>query len=434
MFFVPLFQNICYTTVMSRPVINDVRPSERRSIRIIPASFRSQSSRGRDGGDADYGSHLKIRRSILWALVVVCVGVFFFVVSSLFTGATVTVNPLTQKASVNIVLLASKADSVKSSELQYQLVTLSDQLQKEVIAQGTRMEEKKASGQIVIYNNETAAVQRLIRNTRFQTPEGLIYRISEPVTIPGKKGTVPGSIEVTVYADTAGADYNIGLTDFTIPGFKTSPTKFKNIYARSKTAMAGGSKGVVRVVKPADEKAARDAMVADLKTRLLASARAQTPAGFAFFDRATLFTVEQLPNQNKDTNTVVLTQKVALTGLVLDKKALAHAIALKAVNGYDEKPVDLSTTEGLDIVPQNMSIGVFDRDPLKLAISGTASFVWLYDAAKIAAALVSQKTAQFKDVIATFPEVTPVKAVVRPFWRSSFPDDTARITIEQPKP
>ncbi|MEI6345968.1 MAG: hypothetical protein WCO79_01930 [bacterium] len=418
---------------MSRPVINDVRPSERRSIRIIPASLRNQLERG-GSGDRDERSHLKIRSSILWALVVVCLGVLFYVVSSFFTGATITVSPLTQKASVNIVLLASKVASTKGSELQYQLVTLSDQLQKEVIAQGTRVEEKKASGQVVIYNIETNAVQRLIRNTRFQTPEGLIYRISEPTTIPGKKGTVPGSIEVTVYADTAGADYNIGLTDLTIPGFKTSPTKYKNIYARSKTTMAGGSKGVMRVVKPEDEKAARDTMIADLKTRLLASARAQTPADSAFFDRATLFTVEQLPNQNKDTDTVILTQKVALTGLVLEKQALARAIALKAVNGYDEKPIDLATTDGLDVVPQNMSIGVFDRDPVKLAVSGTASFVWLYDASKIAAALVSQKTAQFKESMARFSEVTPVKAIVRPFWRSTFPDDVARIIIEQSKP
>lgn len=418
---------------MARPIINDVRPSERRSIRIIPASFRSSSHRGGDR-DGDSGTDLKIRRSILWALVVVCLGVLTYVVSSVFTGATVTVSPLTQKISVNTVLSASKATDVKGSDLQYQLVTLSDQLQKEVVAQGTRLEEKKASGQIVIYNNDTTTTQRLIRNTRFQTPEGLIYRISEPVTIPGKKGTVPGSIEVTVYADTAGSEYNIGLTDFTIPGFKTSPTKYKNIYARSKTAMTGGSKGVVRVVKPADEKSAREAMVAELKVRLIDSARAQTPAGFAFFDRATLFTVEQLPNQNKDTDTVILTQKVALTGLVLEQKALAAALAIKQLNGYDEKPINLSTIEGLDIVPQNMAIGVFDRDPVKLAVSGTASFVWLYDAAKISTALASQKTAQFKEIMVHFSEVTPIKAVVRPFWRSTFPDDLARITIEEPKP
>lgn len=418
---------------MSRPVINDMRPSERRSIRIIPASFRSSSSRN-SNNNADYGSHLKIRRSVLWALVVVCLGVLFYVISVLFTGATVTVSPLSQKVTVNTTLLASKTAEVKGSDLQYQLVTLSDQLQKEVIAQGTRMEEKKASGQIVIYNNDSTTAQRLIRNTRFQTPEGLIYRISEPVTVPGKKGTVPGSLEVTVYADTAGADYNIGLTDFTIPGFKTSPSKYKNMYARSKTAMTGGSKGVVRVVKPEDEKVARDSMVADLKTRLLASAAAQTPDGYSFFDRATLFNVEQLPNQNKDTDTVVLTQKVVLTGLVLERKSLATAIAMKQLNGYDEKPIDLSTLDGLDIVPQNMSIGVFDRDPVKLAISGTASFVWLYDAAKISAALVSQKTAEYKEVMVAFPEVTTAKVVVRPFWRNTFPDEATRIVVEEKQP
>lgn len=418
---------------MSRPIINDVRPSERRSIRVIPASLRNQMERG-GGRDRDERSHLNIRRSVLWSLVVVCLGVLFYVVSSLFTGATVTVSPLSQKMPVNsIVLTASRAADTKGADLQYQLVTLSDQSQKEVLAEGTRMEEKKASGNIIIYNNSTTAAQRLIRNTRFQTPDGLIYRISEPVSIPGKKGSVPGSIEVTVYADVPGPEYNIGLVDFTIPGFKTVPEKYQNIYARSKTAMTGGSKGVVRVVKPADEKAARDAMTAELKDRLLASARAQTPAGSAFFDRATLFSVEQLPNQNKDSDVVVLTQKVMLTGLVLEKTVLAKVLATKILNGYDEKPITLSTIEGLDVLPQNMSIGVFDRDMIKLTISGTASFVWLYDTAQIAEALISQKTAQFKDVMANFPEVTPLKAVVRPFWRSTFPEEATKITVEEPK-
>jgi len=60
--------------------------------------------------------------------------------------------------------------------------------------------------------------------------------------------TVPGSIEVTVYADEPLSKYNIGLTDFTVPGFKGAP-QFETFYARSKTPMTGGFTGMEPVVE-----------------------------------------------------------------------------------------------------------------------------------------------------------------------------------------
>ena len=99
--------------------------------------------------------------------------------------------------------------------------------------------------------------QRLITRTRFQSPEGLIYRIAESAVVPGKttKNGVdtPGSIEVTVFADEAGDKYNIKKTDFTIPGFKSDASRFKNIYARSSTDMTGGFVGKMKTILPADK-------------------------------------------------------------------------------------------------------------------------------------------------------------------------------------
>ena len=39
------------------------------------------------------------------------------------------------------------------------------------------------------------------------------------MVVPGKNGTTPGSIEVTVYADEVGSSYNAAPQTF-IPGFK----------------------------------------------------------------------------------------------------------------------------------------------------------------------------------------------------------------------
>ncbi|MSR71697.1 MAG: hypothetical protein EXS50_03530 [Candidatus Taylorbacteria bacterium] len=70
-----------------------------------------------------------------------------------------------------------------------------------------------------------------------------IYKIDSAVIVPGystKAGEiVAGSTTTTVTAEKAGTDYNIPLSDFTIPGFKGDP-KFTNIFARNEWAHFSG--------------------------------------------------------------------------------------------------------------------------------------------------------------------------------------------------
>ena len=47
--------------------------------------------------------------------------------------------------------------------------------------------ERKASGQIIVYNAYNDNNQKLIKNTRFETPDGKIYRIQASIIVPGTK-------------------------------------------------------------------------------------------------------------------------------------------------------------------------------------------------------------------------------------------------------
>ena len=152
-----------------------------------------------------------------------------------------TITPKQNKTLVDAQFVAALDAGV--GELTYEIMTIEKTDSKKIVAAGREEIEEKASGKIVIFNDFNTSSQRLIKNTRFETPEGLIYRINRSIVVPGQKTEdgekVPGSIEVTVYADEAGDKFNISLTDFTVPGFKGSP-RFEKFYARSKTPMAGG--------------------------------------------------------------------------------------------------------------------------------------------------------------------------------------------------
>lgn len=95
---------------------------------------------------------------------------------------------------------------------------------------------KKATGKIMIYNEFSTAEQKLIINTRFESPDGRIYKLAQSITVPGKKiinqQEIPGQIEAVVIAEEEGSQYNIDPTKFTIPAFKGGP-KYEYFYGIS---------------------------------------------------------------------------------------------------------------------------------------------------------------------------------------------------------
>ena len=161
------------------------------------------------------GKNLKVGLITLAIVAVLGLAVF---VSNLFHSAVLSVSPRVAAAAISDDLVAKRAGG-----LTYQAVTLKEEGSSTVKATGEEAVSKKASGTVVIYNNYNSSSQRLIKNTRFETPEGLIFRVSDSVTVPGKKGSTPGSVEATIVADEPGDKYNVGLKDFTIPGFKGDP-------------------------------------------------------------------------------------------------------------------------------------------------------------------------------------------------------------------
>jgi len=90
--------------------------------------------------------------------------------------------------------------------------------------------DSRASGQVTLINNYSAD-QPLIATTRLLTPNSLLFRLTETVTIPAG-----GQIQAEVRADEAGDEYLIGPTSFTIPGLWEGLQD--KIYAESSQAMS----------------------------------------------------------------------------------------------------------------------------------------------------------------------------------------------------
>ncbi len=132
----------------------------------------------------------------------------------------------------------------------------------------TREVDGTSKGKVIIYNklNET---QPLVKTTRLLSPDGKLFRLSDRVVVPAN-----GEVTADVYADESGASFDIGPTQFTIPGLSQEKQKF--IYAESKQPMAGGS-GKVGIVSDADYKSAEGDYTEKAKQAFLKSFSASYP-------------------------------------------------------------------------------------------------------------------------------------------------------------
>ncbi len=452
---------------MAKNVVQDIVPPERRSIRNIPVPNRGNRSSDpmtdvrrtaatapvmhreqsdvpieirewekksepsydhyNNGGNSSSPSPFQSKKCI-WISSALALVIVVIAVVSLFSGATVTITAKGENASSAETFTASRDTAVPGVE--YQIVKISKDLGKSVPASGQEQVERKASGQITIYNNFNATEQRLIKNTRFQTPEGLIYRINESVVVPGKKdATTPGSVTVTVFADEAGEKHNIGLKDFSIPGFKGDP-KFTSIVARSKSEMIGGFIGTVKKVSEADKATASSELDSSITSMLKTEILAQVPADFVLYPDAMFFEYESLDQTGGDANSVELNRRGTLTGVMIQKSVLAEFLASTLVQNIPKTGIRIANIETLPFIMTNkQTFNPNTSTSFGFTISGPVKFVSVIDTEKIALDLVGKSRSGFTAVLESYPGILYGKEKVSPFWKRSFPTKTKDISI-----
>ncbi|MCR4274755.1 MAG: hypothetical protein NUW02_01765 [Candidatus Campbellbacteria bacterium] len=427
--------------------MQDFVPPEKKSIRNIsierPQTF---SSRGDDVNISpeNFGVTLPPRNMphsgkgpklyLLWGGIAVAVLLVFFGASALFASGQVTIHPKSVLVNLDHSFKASLAPV--DTEVGFDVITLDKESSKEVSATGQERVERPASGTIVVYNNFDEKTQKLITNTRFQTQEGLVYRIKESITIPGQhkneKGEiVPGSIEAEVFADTAGEKYNIGLSDFTIPAFKEqNDPRFAGFYARSKTPMTGGFAGTVKTASSADTKKAYDELTAELQTALQQEILGAVPAGFLPVSSTIQTAFQTLPNADGASDSSVSVRVKGSASLIaVDETKLGAMVARVMVSGYDGSDVYFKDPSALSIEPTASSTKFSTLSEIEFKIMGATDLVWKYDAEQLAGDIAGKSKSSAKEIIATYPGIESAEIVVRPIWRMSFPANAEKIEI-----
>jgi len=249
----------------------------------------------------------------------------------------------------------------------------------------------------------------------------------------GTKVLEPGSVEAVVFADASGKEYNIGLADFTIPGFKGDP-RYSKFTARSKTdsPIAGGFLGTVKV--PTDEAiaTAQASLKEELKKTAVEKARAQVPDSVSFFPGSMVLKFEEVPQDLSADTAASVTMRATVSVFFFDTELLTQKLAHTALKDYKGEPITLTniSTLAFTFLDPVDNVVLADLNQVRFRIDGEALFVGRIDEKKIIAEVAGKKKSDFPSIITAQSNIKRANAVVRPMWKGTFPTDISKISVK----
>ena len=303
-------------------------------------------------------------------------------------------------------------------------------LERTVSIKATGEEEvrEKAIGRITIYNEYEETEQRLLKNTRFASPNGLIYRIPSSLVVPGttrdaQGNVVAGKLEVEVSADEIGEKYNIAPGRFTVPGFEGLP-QYDSFYAVSTNTFDGGFDGVRKVISDADRQQAETTLKNQLREALLNDVKARSTEEKLILADESMILYEILSDKVSGEN-VSIAARGTIKATSFNSQLFSDEIAKSVISQFSAgESVFIENLEDLTI-----SVSKGENNNATIEVSGTINFVWKNDHDSLKQTIAGTSKDSIRETVEMFPGITKITSEIRPIWKSTFPEDVSKIEI-----
>jgi hypothetical protein len=429
----------CFYNETKKPIIEEKKPD----IILINKFLDHSSNNNEKKGYEDVCECVEEKKYVakdslllLWIICIASIATLLFLLSSIFSTATVKVTPKNEVIDLNDTYNITSDKSVSTSTLHFEVMTLTENLSKNLEADGEEYVERKATGKAILYNNFSTASQRLINNTRLETKDGTTYRIRESVEIPGIKTVngvkTPGSIEIDIIADVAGDKYNMKLSDlkgdFTIPGFQGS-SKYTGFYGRLSSDITGGFIGNVKKVSDAKLTDVRTELQGTLKTNLIKDIYSKKPDQYVLFKDDYFVQCNDLADDSSN-NGYKVSEECSINTIVFNKDLLSAFIAGNKINNFDSSKIDVVWNDNDIVTITGVSAKPWSETSLSAKFTGSAKVVWSFDKEAILNSIIGQNKSVISSVIASNKNyINEIQATIRPMWNSTFPSSEKKIKI-----
>lgn len=380
----------------------------------------------------------KFRVLIFVGILAVVLLIFgLYVCAAILPKATITIGTNASDVNSNLTItLDTKATSLDPTQLVAPAKVEQEQksVSQQVAATGKKNNGQKATGQVQITNCTTDNSDIEIPAGTGVSSNGLTYILQDSVSLPfsghrsnGSCQSASGITSATAdaTAQTGGSNYNIssGAT-FTVAGYSTSVT------AKGASAFTGGTDEVITVVQQSDIDSATQKLATqdtstvkdDLQKKLTQDG---LYAVMVTFDAGTPSTSSS-SQVGDQANNVTVTSVYTYTMYGTAKSNLDTFLKNDIKSQVDTSKQSI-LTDGLDKASFKVASSGDTSKQLSLQATGTVGPDLHSD--QIAANAAGKKPGEVKSDIGNLPGVTTVDVKTSPFWVSSVPKKTSKITV-----
>ncbi len=378
------------------------------------------------------------RKKIKWILYILIYLFLLFFIFSMLNKTEIKLIPRTES------IVESKSLNVysnpKYNELGFDIIALSGSLKKTLTAGESILISEKASGTIRIFNNYSKEPQRLSPETRFESVSGKIFKLDKNgIKIPGKLGDNPGSIDVIVYAEKPGPEYNIDLTDFTIPGFKEVglDKKYENIYALSVKSFSGGFTGESFVVGDEQQKNAILELESELKSELVNRLDVEKTDKVLLVNDSIQIVFKEPNIENIDEQKVILKQDAKIFALLIKKTKLEKYLRKAYFPETQKDDLFLLNFDNINFrYKDDKNLNFSTLKKVKINMDLDSLLVWNIDTNLVKESLVGLPKNKISIILQEFDEIDSARIKIEPFWRKNISDriDDLKVKIIEIKP
>lgn len=371
-----------------------------------------------------------IKLKMLWFVLPLLV-VPFLVMHFFFARASITVWPQITELHVEEQILAQVGQEGVDLEQKIIPARLFEQEQeatKSFPATGSDEREEAATGVIRIFN-ENASAQTLVVNSRFVAEDGKLFRSTEAVSVPAARGGQAGSADVKVKGAEPGPEYNIGPSNFSLPGLAGSAL-YTTVYGKSSAQMTGGAIGQTAVVTQADIDKAREQLLEELEVEAKKSLLSRIPPNYLVLESAIeteLLEDNTLVQEGAALEEFTYTASIKISGLAFSS---GHGMDLgrDLFNDYlqDTQQVKEETLK----ISYTTEASNIESGRMVLNMDISAEQYSRVDLIGLENRFRGASQGQFQAILGEFPSLEKAEFSLWPFWLQGLPRDRSRMDID----
>lgn len=400
---------------------------------VMAAAAAEASENAKPSGLPKVPNFNLLKRRLLWVGLGVALIVGYVVFMALFTKADVTLYASGSKVQIdaNFAVDTNGATDAATGVLGGQAISNAKDLSGSFAPTGQKDVGTKAGGTMTVKNEYDTDTHPLQAGTRFNAPDGKVFRTTQDVVVPGLSVApgpviVAGSVTVNVTADQNGDGYNEAPARYTIPGYGTAMQA--KIYGQG-GQMSGGTSKTVTVVSQADIDKAKADLLAKDKASAETNLKGKVPSGYLAMPDSLQVTpgaASSSPAVGEEGNSATLTLPVTYMLLTVEKSDYTDFVHAQEQAQIGDK--NQIYNDGLDAA----QITAGDKDS-----KGRATFKFATEAyggvkldiAGIKSQIKGKRYGDAVDIAGKQPGVQRAEVTISPAWATSLPGNAAKIKL-----